>query len=304
MANDTILGGPPSGTNPSPDRGGRHGDGPATRPPGLEAVADADDVGAAFHRGRAYSLLGLGFARPDATVEAALADGAIPDDLRASAAAVDRAVGRVAAALEAHLDDADDLGDEWVGLFGLEAGVPVSPYELTYLPGPLVTNVRKLADLNGFYRAFGLEIAPEGRDRGDHLCYLLEFLGRLSMREAALRKERDAAGVAVCVDARRQFLEDHLGRWYWRFADEVGRHGDGFYPALADVLAALVETEVDRLDLEPDWVPDDPGVTEWTSDVFGDAGRDCGGCGVGPGSPAAGPPGGDRRPTQDGDPTA
>ncbi len=38
----------------------------------------------------------------------------------------------------------------------------------------------------------------------------------------------------------------------------------------------------DRLDLDPDWVPDDPEVLEWNEDVFGDSGRGCGGCGRDP----------------------
>ncbi len=131
------------------------------------------------------------------------------------------------------------------------------------------------------YEAFDLSLADEGTDRGDHVCYLTEFLSALCLREASLRERGDDEGVAIVVDARRSFLEDHLGRWYWRLADEVGSHDDGaFYAALAELLAALVEHEIETLDLDPDWVPDDPEVTEWNEDVFGDAGRGCGGCGA------------------------
>jgi hypothetical protein len=143
-----------------------------------------------------------------------------------------------------------------------------------------MTNVRKLADLSGFYEAFDLEIAPGRNDRRDHVCFLLEFAGILSLREAHLRLEGDDEGVAIVGDARRQFLEDHLGRWYWRFADEVSQHSTGFYATLADLLAALLDDEIERLGLDPEWVPDDPQVTEWTEDVFGDSGRSCGGCGA------------------------
>lgn len=73
---------------------------------------------------------------------------------------------------------------------------------------------------------------------------------------------------------------DHLGRWFWRFTSEVSAHGDGFYAALADLLAAHVETELETLSLEPEWVPDAPEVTAWNEDVFGDTGRGCGGCGA------------------------
>ncbi|MDG5820554.1 molecular chaperone TorD family protein [Natronococcus sp. A-GB7] len=116
--------------------------------------------------------------------------------------------------------------------------------------------------------------------RGDHLCYLTEFLGHCCLREARLRRRGDDQGVATVVDARGSFLEDHLGRWFWRFANEVSTRDDGFYASLADLLAALVEDELETRSLEPEWAPDGPEVTEWSEDAFGDVGRGCGGCGA------------------------
>ncbi|AGB33391.1 anaerobic dehydrogenase subunit [Natrinema pellirubrum DSM 15624] len=275
MSENTILGGPP---NRATD---------ATDEPEAEPTPDpADlpgDAETAIHRSRLYSLLSLGFDRPGEDFEAARDEDAYAADLHASAAAIDPEIAAAAAAVTDALEgvDGDELHHQWAALFGVEEGVTVSPYELTYLPGPLMTNVRRLADVRGFYEAFDLSLADEGTDRGDHVCYLTEFLSALCLREASLRERGDDEGVAVVVDARRSFLEDHLGRWYWRLADEVGSHDDGaFYAALAELLAALVEHEIETLDLDPDWVPDDPEVTEWNEDVFGDAGRGCGGCGA------------------------
>lgn len=247
------------------------------------------DATTAFHHSRLYSLLSLGFERPDPEFQRALEAGAFSSDLVESAAVVTEDAIAIAESVARLVDDAEELHDEWVSLFGVEEGRTVSPYELTYLPGPLMTNIRKLADLSGFYEAFGLEVNPRWNDRRDHLCYLLEFLATLSIREAYLRVEGDDRGVAIVCDARCQFLEDHLGRWYWRFTDEVSQRTDGFYAVLADLLAAVVEDEIGRFELEPAWVPDDPEVTEWTEDIFGDSGRDCGGCGVTPQSVDGGP---------------
>lgn len=302
MRKNTILGRPPSGNRPGPD-GMVPGDGPAEdavaehetgadADGGADETSDRDGSGdpeTAFHRSRLYALLALGFERPDDTVRAAIEERSFDEALLASSRGVDEAVATTARTVATHLDGVDDLHDAWASLFGLEEGVTVSPYELTYMPGPLTTNVRKLADLAGFYEAFELEVVPGKNDRRDHVCFLLEFLGSLSRREAALQLDDDDEGVAIVRDAYRQFLEDHLGRWYWRFAEEVSRHGDGFYPALADVLAALLEHEIDRLDLDPRWVPDDPTAAAWTEDVFGDAGRGCESCGIDPGGGGAGP---------------
>jgi DMSO reductase family type II enzyme chaperone len=295
MSRDTIIGKAPSGTLPGPDGivPGEERAGVDTEESASEhASNDADeptaqvvpgDASTAFHRSRVYSLLALGFERPGEDFQRAIEAGAFPTDLVESAGAIDDDVAETARTVETHLEDADGLHDEWASLFGVEEGVTVSPYELTYLPGPLMTNVRKLADLSGFYEAFDLEIVPEKNDRRDHVCFLLEFLGQLSIREAYLRLEGDDEGVAIVGNAYRQFLEEHLGRWYWRFVNEVSQHDDGFYATLGDLLAALVESEIDRLGVEPEWVPDDPQVTEWTEDVFGESGRGCGGCGVNPG---------------------
>ena len=278
MSDNTILGGPPSGIESTPGAGSQ----PADPADPVDEFVEAGDANTAFHRGRLYSLLALGFDRPGDDLEAALAEDAFTDELQESAEMVG---GPVAGAAELVADqlaerDPDTLHGEWASLFGVEEGLTVSPYQLTYLPGPLMTTVRKLADLRGFYEAFGLSVAEGYNDRADHVCFLAEFASHLCGREAYLRMDGDDEGVRVVVSAQRAFFEDHLGRWYWRFADEVSKRDDGFYAALADLLAALVEAEIDRLDLEPDWVPDDPEVIEWTEDVFGDSGRDCGGCGA------------------------
>jgi TorA maturation chaperone TorD len=294
MSEDTIIGDAPSGSRPGPE-GVVPGEGPIEdHSPGTDDTTDGTnskplepdipgDATTAFHRSRLYSLLALGFERPGDAIQRAAEEGAYCTDLVESSQVLDDDLAERALAVGTHVDDVDALHDEWASLFGVEEGVTVSPYELTYMPGPLMTNVRKLADLGGFYEAFDLEIVPGHNDRRDHVCFLLEFLGLLSMRESALRVEANEEGLAIVVDARCQFVEDHLGRWYWRFADEVNQHDDhGFYAALAELMAALLEDEIDWLGVEPEWVPDDPEVAEWTEDVFGDSGRGCGGCGANP----------------------
>ncbi|TYL37795.1 dehydrogenase [Natronococcus pandeyae] len=277
MSDFSILGGPPSKRDDeSTVENGTARD---------DRETDADrrldpppgDATTALHRARLYSLLALGLERPGG-------DGGLETcDITAlvdAAAAIDGTVEDAATTVSDHLTDTTGLADRWASLFGVEEGHTVSPYELTYLPGPLLTNVRQLADIRGFYDAFGLEVGEEMPYRGDHICYLTEFLGHLCLREAHLRRAGDDEGVAVVVDARRTFVEDHLGRWFWRFAGDVSAHDDGVYAALADLLAALVEDEIATLDLDPEWVPDTLEVTEWNEGIFGETGRGCGGCGA------------------------
>ncbi|MFW5905320.1 MAG: TorD/DmsD family molecular chaperone [archaeon] len=299
MRKNTILGKPPSGTSPGPDNvvpgvGPREKDPDDVSTPSDDETPPRDVPGStttAFHRSRVYSVLSLGFERPGDPLQAAIDDDIFGSDLVQSAQVIDDDMAEIARDVARSVDDVDVHHDQWASLFGVEEGVTVSPYELTYMPGPLMTNVRKLADIAGFYDAFDLEIVPEWNDRRDHVCFQLEFLGHLSLREAYLRTEGDAAGVAVVGDVRRQFVEGHLGRWYWRFVEEVSKRDDGFYASLADFLAVLLQNEIDRLDVDPEWVPDDPTITEWSEDIFGDSGRSCGGCGVDPQGVAEDPSG-------------
>jgi len=265
-----------SGTGPGQTDLGSDGD--------TDRIVDRTTADEAFHRARLYALLSIGFDRPDSEFERLFDGGVLVEDVLAASEALDdedlstAAEGLATAADEAALDE---LPYEWGSLFGVEEGVTVSPYELTYMPGPLLTSSRDLADIAGFYKAFNLSIAEGENDRKDHLCLQLEFLSHLCLREAHLREAGDDEGVHVVVGAQRSFVEDHLGRWFWRFADEVCKHHEGFYATLTDLLSAFLEAEIDRLDVDPDWVPDDPEVIEWTEDIFGDSGRGCGGCGIG-----------------------
>ena len=250
----------------------------------LEPTAETDAV----HRARLYTLLSLSFDSPGEPLERALADGAIPDGLVASARALeDDGVATAAEdlqTLEGSLD-VDRFRSAYGSLFGVESGTTVSPYEVGYRAGGLVTNTDELADVAGFYGAFGLEVG-ERRDRVDYLPTELEFAGELAAREAYLAESGDDEGVAVVVDAQRAFLEDHLGRWIPRLRAAIeDAADDDLYPALAGLLKALVDAEADRLGAEPNVLEAEPdGPLE---SVFEDGDGDwrCGTC---VGNPSAG----------------
>jgi nitrate reductase assembly molybdenum cofactor insertion protein NarJ len=71
----------------------------------------------------------------------------------------------------------------------------------------------ELADIAGFYRAFGVELGGDGlaREMADHLAVELEFYGILLLKERYLLQVGDEDGVAIVRDARRKFLQCHLG---------------------------------------------------------------------------------------------
>lgn len=214
----------------------------------------------ATHRARLYTLLSVAFDRPGEPLERALDDGAIPDGILDSVHLLEddelaAAANELAAAVDA---TAEPFRTAYGGTFGVEGGSDISPYETEYRPGGLVTNTDELADIAGFYDAFGLEVG-EQRDRVDHLCTELEFVGELAAREAYLEEVDDLQGVDIVVEAQRMFLEDHLGRWVPRLRTELEEEADGaIYPALARVLDALVSFDADRLGAEPNELVAEP----------------------------------------------
>lgn len=91
----------------------------------------------------------------------------------------------------------------------------------------------QMADIAGFYRAFGFEASGE---RPDHVVPELEFVALLLMKEAYARISEDAEGAEVCASARGKFIAQHLGEWLPDFAERV-RGTEGGEP-----VARLVQT--------------------------------------------------------------
>jgi TorA maturation chaperone TorD len=94
--------------------------------------------------------------------------------------------------------------------------------EMDQLGGPPqleLTRTFEMADVAGFYRAFGVEVEPGG-ERPDHVTAELEFMNLLAVKEAiALQEEGEGEHAQICRDASRAFLRDHLARWAPRLGD-------------------------------------------------------------------------------------
>lgn len=133
--------------------------------------------------------------------------------------------------------DEERWRDEHLRLF-IKGEAP--PYEASYEPSsvptavPLGRGVHQLADVAGFYRAFGFEVQGE---RPDHLVAELEFVALLCVKEAFARLSRDPEGAEVCAEARAKFLDQHLRPWLPAFHARVA---ESARDPLFVLLAALV----------------------------------------------------------------
>lgn len=103
---------------------------------------------------------------------------------------------------------------------------------------------QELADIAGFYRAFGFNAGGVRRERPDHLAMELEFMYVLAIMQAHAINIGMPEKAEVCIDAQTRFLHNHLGRWLKLFASSLAANG-GIEPflSLAGLLVSFVQAD-------------------------------------------------------------
>lgn len=217
-----------------------------------------DEIDAALHRSALYRWLSGAFRYPDADLVERLQPPAL--------ASLEAAWGRLAPeghdglhlALSGLCAISDDpaltgLQAEYRRLFGHIESSPCPPYETRYHSAHLFQQTQQLADIAGFYRAFGLDIAKTAHERPDYLPIELEFLYFLCVKEAYALEHHGPEHVELVRNAETTFLKDHLLCWVPSFAGRLQElSGDLFYANLAGLLRAFLATEAARWGCDPE----------------------------------------------------
>lgn len=137
---------------------------------------------------------------------------------------------------------------------------------------------QEMADIAGFYLAFGFKLNGRVRERSDHVAVELEFMHALALKEAYALETNLPELLDICVDAQRKFLQDHLGRWVGLFAESVAHNSPGsLYVGLAQFTAAFVQADAEKLGVKLDQLeladiqhtPFDPDFSCATCEVAG-----------------------------------
>ncbi len=170
----------------------------------------------------------------------------------------------------------DELRVEYDRLFGLVVPKECPPYETEYYPTVETFACSQLmADVAGFYRAFGITTSQRSPERPDFLGLQLEFMAFVLMKKryasAALGTDPSAAEwVETCDRAQRTFFHDHLAWWVPSFAAGLRRKTRrGCYLAVADVLTAWVPAECRRLEIPVVLRPARPELIERAEEQSG-----------------------------------
>ena len=137
----------------------------------------------------------------------------------------------------------EKIMNEFVDVFGHTLSKQIAPYALEHLKNSDVFfRTQKLADLNGFYKAFGMEV--ESIERADYISTQTEFLSFLLLKELVAERDDFKEEMKVCRDAFQKFQKDHFLDWTGMFAENLAEKVDGkFYPVAGRFLSNIIELE-------------------------------------------------------------
>jgi len=221
--------------------------------------ASADVVDAALARAVVYRVLSVGFQAP---THERLEEMRVGDRFDILARAIEvlnpgapltAAVARLRAV---SARTAGELSSAYWRLFGHTTRGLVCAFETEYGPENNFQQPQQLADLAGYYLAFGLRPRPTVETRPDHIACECEFMDFLSRKQALLLNRlagaRAVEETLTTTDlAVKSFLRDHLGRFGRAFAARLASEDhDGFYAGLAGLLLAFVSHECARVGVE------------------------------------------------------
>jgi len=148
-----------------------------------------------------------------------------------------------------------ELETEYNRLFAHLGSAICPPYESEYGYENIFQKTQAMADIAGFYRAYGLEVADTNTERVDFIATELEFMSYLLMSEAYARAHGVREQLDIAIDTQKKFLRDHLGRWMGVFsAILIGNTENPFYHSLGSVVQQFVETELVLLGVVPERV--------------------------------------------------
>lgn len=139
---------------------------------------------------------------------------------------------------------------DYIDLF--DRGQAQNPiYETEYGRNRAISKSTELADLAGFYQAFGLsnDGLPE---MPDHISVELEFYGYLLLKEAWLKEQGETEGGQIVAEARAKFLQGHLAAFAQAVPACEGIQAHPLYLAIFSWVAELVKIECLKQEIQPD----------------------------------------------------
>ncbi|MCF6157917.1 MAG: hypothetical protein E3K32_04950 [wastewater metagenome] len=158
------------------------------------------------------------------------------------------------------LDEVDELYqgnpvDTLQGIYQRIVGHTISKecplFETQYGAAHVYQQTHELADIQGFYKAFGLEASDLEKERVDHVSVEFEFMHFLLYKQAYALENHSEDKAELCRDTQKKFLKEHIGKWVPLFSILFGRKaGEGFYVALSALTKEFIRLEMKLMDVK------------------------------------------------------
>jgi TorA maturation chaperone TorD len=147
--------------------------------------------------------------------------------------------------------EAGSLAPDYLRLFAPNGAA--SLHESAYGDGRRIAGrAAELADISGFYLAFGFAPSAGDPDLPDHLCSELEFVSGLRVKQAYAWNQGWKTSYRRAREAEEVFLDEHLGRWVKALRANLAEIAVASpYFELADLAVAAVDAECRDLGITP-----------------------------------------------------
>jgi TorA maturation chaperone TorD len=166
------------------------------------------------------------------------------------------------------------LETEYNRLFAHLGSAVCPPYETEFGYENVFQKTEAMADIAGFYTAYGLAPSEADTERVDFISIELEFMSYLAVHEAYARDHNEHEHLDVCVDTQKKFLRDHLGRWVSLFVRILSNSSSQpFYSWLGSFTDYFVNYEARCHNVILDKIANRPMMKSLMPEPF-----DCDGC--------------------------
>ena len=226
----------------------------------MEAVMDTGTVDIHLGRSSVYSLLALAYAYPTAERLQRLREDVAEDVGELGKGVVTPEI--VGPVLEHLALPIETLQRDYALVFTHTVSPDCPTYESAFSARDIFQQAQTMADVAGFYSAFGLKVGGRERERADHITAELEFMSFMALKLAYAIEYMGPEQVEIALDTQRTFLRDHLGRWGGSLGQRTASTAQGqpLYRAVGELLESWIDEECRRLDTGPIDYLDDPAV--------------------------------------------
>lgn len=164
----------------------------------------------------------------------------------------------------------EKMASDYIDLF--DRSKEANPlYETEYGKSRFMSKGNDLADIAGFYNAFGCKTDGDLTESLDHIAVELEFYWNLSQKADYHAKANNSEAISIIESAMKKFLSEHLGRLAYSIAGRPMVMESTIYGNIYRWIKAIVSNECERLNISVETY----GLAESVSDDLS-CGMSCG----------------------------